>query len=59
MRMCFTEDELFNMFCQTYRKTRVSEPIFDKVKFATLSKRDSDTGFFLLILLNYQGQLFL
>ena len=36
MRIYFTEEVFFKMFPNIYRKTRVPESIFNKVKLATL-----------------------
>ena len=45
MRMCFTKKVFFKC-CKIYRKTRVPESVFNKVKLASLLREDSDTSVF-------------
>ena len=56
--LCDLQKRCSSKCCKVYRKTLVSESVYNKVKLATLLKKDSDTGVFLWIFWNYYGQIF-
>ena len=51
--VCVLPKRCYSKFCKIHRKTHVPESIFNKVKLATLLKKDSGTRIFQWIFRNY------